>query len=122
LVEQKEVGAITREHANLNDVPTEIRMVSDVGNVLHGQESHLFAITKTIGDLHNGTGEEIQVDPRHPDEYMNPQFEIDVLVDNVGDKAGNKYVPGQKAWVRFQLGKQPLGWQWYRKLQQLLQT
>ena len=33
-----------------------------------------------------------------------------------------KYVVGQKAYVHFKLGKQPLVWQWYRKALQILQT
>src|SRR5262249_40803460 len=32
-----------------------------------------------------------------------------------------RYAPGQKAWVRFKMGKHPLLWQWTRRVLQLLQ-
>ena len=54
------------------------------------------------------------VNPQHPDKLLNDEFEIDVPVNN----PNGKYVPGQKAWVRFKLGRQPLYWQWGRKLLQ----
>ena len=123
--EQKEIGVLTRKDARnplgrVEDLHTEARLISDINTVLYGEHPHLLiqGNTDAIKGLNNTTGEEMQVDPRHPDKLMNPEFEIDVPVAN----PGGKYVPGQKAWVRFKLAKQPLYWQWYRRTLQLLQT
>ncbi len=48
---------------------------------------------------------------------MQRQFEVVVTVDN----PGNRYSPGQQAYVRFKLDKRPLIWQWGRRFWQLIQ-
>ena len=67
------------------------------------------------------TGEEIMVDKTDPNgrKLAAPQFELRVKL-NQND---NEYVqtPGQKAYVRFKLGNQPLIEQWGRRFWQLIQ-
>ncbi|HET6250101.1 MAG TPA: site-2 protease family protein, partial [Tepidisphaeraceae bacterium] len=125
LTEQKEIGVLTSKDSRnpegrIEDLHAEARLAADVGTVLYGERPQLQvqATTKAITSLNNLTGEEPQVDPKHPDKLMNPEFEIDVPVVN----PGGRYVPGQKAWVRFKLAPRSLLWQGYRRLQQLLQT
>jgi putative peptide zinc metalloprotease protein len=125
LTDQKEAGVIVRKDArNLaggaENVKTEVRLTSDIGSVLTGGVPHMKpqALFEIPPELTSATGEEYQVDPKHPNKLIVPQFEIDVPVDN----SVANYVPGQKAWVRFKLGRQPLAWQWYRRVLQLIQT
>ena len=125
LAEQNQAGIIVRKDSRnkeggAENVKTEVRLASDIGTVLTGGIPRLLPspTDEAIPGLNNTTGEEQQVDPKHPNKLQTPQFEIDVPVDN----AANAYVPGQKAWVRFKLGRQPLAWQWYRRVLQLIQT
>ena len=125
LLEQKEAGMITRKDSKnpkggAQNVETRVRLVSDVGNELMGgtPRLHTRATDEGIPGLDSTTGEEQVTDPRHPDKLANKQFQIDVPVVN----PDGRYVPGQKAWVRFKLGRQPLYWQWGRKILQLIQT
>jgi len=126
LLEQKESGVITHIDSknptgDVEKVATEIRLASDISTVMYGGKPLLrpAATDESINpSLTQHGGEDIQANPQHPNKLMNPEFEIDVPLAN----PGSKYVPGQKAWVRFKLGRQPLYWQWGRKVLQILQT
>ncbi|HWE03198.1 MAG TPA: site-2 protease family protein [Tepidisphaeraceae bacterium] len=126
LLEQKESGVIVRKDSKnpsglAENVDAWIRLASDVGTPLKGGAPQLnpYATDKSPGAaVTNQSGEEAAVNPQHPEKLMTDEFEIDVPMQN----PGMKYVPGQKAWVRFKLGKQPLSWQWWRKILQLIQT
>jgi putative peptide zinc metalloprotease protein len=65
-------------------------------------------------------GGDIAPDPTDPkgERPLVKQFEVRVRVIN----DDNKYYPGQRAYIRFQLDKKPLLWQWTRKFLQLLQA
>ncbi len=65
-------------------------------------------------------GGDIAVDPTDPkgEHPLVKEFEVWVRVSNAGDK----YYPGQRAYVRFRVEKKPLLWQWTRRLLQLLQS
>lgn len=115
-----------------------VRLVSDMKTVLTGGKPHLYTAA-TDKPIHEGvitsmTGEEAPLNPRDPTKLEHDEFEVDVPLNNpvVTDSSGNpvlgpegrpqhKYVPGQKAYVRFKLGKEPLYWQWGRKLLQIIQ-
>jgi putative peptide zinc metalloprotease protein len=64
-------------------------------------------------------GGEVMTSPQDPTKPQIRQFEIRVQVDNPGER----YLPGQRAYVRLTLDeKRPLIWQWYRRLLQLIET
>jgi hypothetical protein len=48
----------------------------------------------------------------------NPEFELQVDLDN----PNNEYVPGQRAYVRMTIRKEPLMYQWERAILQLIQS
>ena len=68
--------------------------------------------------LTNAGGEETPVDTRDPTKIQVDELEVGVPLAN----PGGKYVPGQRAYVRFMLDKQPLLRQWTRRFLQLIQT
>jgi len=107
--------------AKAKKLRTEIRLTSDVDTVLVVDRPHKVGAA-TTKPPHPGVttagGEEYAVDPKDPNKLQSDQFEIDVPLANP-DK---KYVVGQKAYVRFKLDKRPLGWQWYRRILQIIQT
>ncbi len=132
LLEQDESELVTRKMREDDDaraadpqatpkLRSEIRLVSDVDTTLVGGAPHRVGAA-TTKPPHPGLtvagGEDHPVDPRDPTKLQSDQFEIDVPVPN----PDGKYVVGQKAYVHFKLGKQPLVWQWYRKALQILQT
>ena len=126
MLEQNDVGVITREDAqnptgDVSKVKAKVRLAADINTELQGGPPHLFtqATDKPVhASLTQIGGQDKPVNPQHPDKMMSEEFEIDVPVDN----SSGKYVPGQTAYVRFKLAKQPLWWQWYRKVLQLIQT
>jgi hypothetical protein len=65
-------------------------------------------------------GGDIAADPSDPkgEHPKERQFIVNVRVDN----PNGHYYPGQRAYVRFQLDKKPLLWEWIRRGYQLLQT
>jgi putative peptide zinc metalloprotease protein len=65
-------------------------------------------------------GGNIAPDPTDPkgEHPLVKQFEVWVRVAN----PGGKYYPGQRAYVRFQVEKRPLLWEWTRRFLQLLQS
>jgi putative peptide zinc metalloprotease protein len=70
-------------------------------------------------------GGELSVNPKDPNgaTLEKPEFPVLVSVDFASAKnPGQRFYPGQKAYLRFDLGKKPLIWQWYRRLGQLMQT
>ncbi len=124
LLEQNESQLITSimdNDAKAKKLRTEIRLTSDIDTVLVGERPHKVGAA-TTKPPHPGVttagGEEYAVDPKDPNKLQSDQFEIDVPLANP-DK---KYVVGQKAYVRFKLDKRPLGWQWYRRILQIIQT
>jgi putative peptide zinc metalloprotease protein len=123
LLEQNQSGMVTRELNAKAPIVVKIRLASDISSVLDGGTP--FPIP--AGTMHaphpsvmSDGGEETPSahDPRDPTRLMNDEFEVDIPLDN----PGQKYVAGQKAYVRFKLAKQPLYWQWTRRLLQLIQT
>jgi putative peptide zinc metalloprotease protein len=65
-------------------------------------------------------GGNIAPDPSDPkgEHPLVKQFEVWVRVAN----PGAKIYPGQRAYVRFQVEKRPLLWEWTRRFLQLLQS
>jgi len=64
-------------------------------------------------------GGAVASDPRDPQgmKLEQPMIIIPIILDN----ADGKYLPGQRAHVRFDLDKKPLVWQWKRRFLQVLQ-
>jgi hypothetical protein len=119
LVEQRESQQVLRDP----NATTQLRPAGRIGTVLKGERiedrgpakatvSHA-ALTMVGGD------NEVALDPSDPSgkRLAVPQFEIRVKL--AAEDAD--FVPGQKAYVRFKLGSQPLMQQWARRFWQLLQ-
>jgi putative peptide zinc metalloprotease protein len=132
LLEQNNSGLVTRllknkatEKAGIKpaqELKTEIRLASDIGNVLDGGTP--FPVSagsqKPPGEaVLQAAGGEQPSDPRDPKKLQSDEFEVDVPVTNPPDK---NYVTGQKAYVQFKLGKEPLMYRWYRRVLQVLQS
>ncbi len=126
LLEQKEAGVITHIDAanptgDAKNVKAFVRLISDIDTILPGGTPQLKPAA-TDKAFHPGvtqhSGEDAPVNPQDPRKLLNPEFEIDVPVNN----PDRKYIPGQKAWVQFKLAPQPLYWQWKRKILQLIQA
>ena len=109
---------------DLRKVPNQIRLVGDIGTVLHATSVLAFPaagesdpINPILGTAGGGT---IQMDPKDPKGATPkfPQFKVELTVDNPGDR----YISGQRAYVRFSMPKRPLLWQWARRFWQLIQT
>ena len=69
-------------------------------------------------------GEDIPLDPTDPSgrKMAVPQFELRVKMPrNTIPDTNARFVPGQKAYVRFKLGREPLIKQWVRRFWQLIQ-
>jgi len=119
LVEQRD----SEQVLNASNAKTEIRPAGDIARILYGTKiqdrgpAHSYAAHPALTQL---GGEEIPVDPSDPSgrKLQTPQFELRVSLD---DKDAT-YVPGQKAYVRFKLDKQPLLEQWGRRFWQLIQS
>jgi hypothetical protein len=65
-------------------------------------------------------------DPSDPkgEKALVKEFEVRVRVQNPRDAQhpDGLYYPGQRAYVRFRVEKEPLLWQWTRRFLQLLQS
>lgn len=100
---------------------TLVRFSGDLGTVVTaaGKPRPMGAATRDLPSpaLAQPGGEEEAVDPKDPTKSMTEQFVLEVPVNNPGEK----YYPGQRAYVRFTLDSRPLIWQWGRKFFQLIQ-
>jgi putative peptide zinc metalloprotease protein len=118
LVEQKD----SQQVLNAHNAKTEIRPSGTLATILYGTgiedrgPAHDYAAHPALTQL---GGEEIGIDPHDPSgkKLQTPQFELRVKL--AADDA--RFVPGQKAYVRFKLDKQPLIEQWGRRFWQLIQ-
>jgi putative peptide zinc metalloprotease protein len=70
--------------------------------------------------LGDHSGGKAPVDPSDKDgkKLMRPQIGLWVVVNN----QDGTYLPGQKAFLRFELERKPLYWQWKRWVEQLIQS
>jgi putative peptide zinc metalloprotease protein len=65
-------------------------------------------------------GGDAPADPSDPkgEKLQHRQFQIWVTLDN----PGGQYLPGQRAFVRFEMDNRTLAWQWTRRIWQLIQS
>ena len=118
LVEQRD----SEQVLNARHPKTEIRPSGMLATILYGTAiedrgpAHDYAAHPALTQL---GGEEIAVDPQDPSgkKLATPQFELRVKLSD----ADARFVPGQKAYVRFKLDRQPLIEQWGRRFWQLIQ-
>src|SRR5678810_183629 len=118
LVEQRD----SQQVLSAQHPKTEIRPSGTLANILYGTgiedrgPAHDYAAHPALTQL---GGEEIAIDPHDPSgkKLQTPQFELRVKL--AADDA--RFVPGQKAYVRFKLDKAPLIEQWGRRFWQLIQ-
>jgi len=106
----------------LSKLQNEVRLVGDVGTVLHASSVLAFpgAVAEVNPALGPNGGGELEMDPRdskgtHP---RVPQFMVEMKVDN----SAGRYIAGQRAYFRFTLEKRPLLWQWANRFMQLIQA
>ena len=120
VLEQRDVDRVVKDPHE----KCEVRFSSDPSTVLEGYDIKLLGsaqdklVSAAVGSGANG---DIAIDPRDPKglKPMIPQFEIRVRLSN----PGNRFLPGQRATVRFQLEKKyPLIAQWSIRFWQLIQT
>lgn len=107
---------------DLNKVPNEVRLVGDMGTILHATSIRAFpgAVDEVSPALGPNGGGDLEMDPRdskgtHP---KVPQFKIELILDN----PGGQYVAGQRAYVRFTMKSHSLIWQWSRRFWQLIEV
>jgi len=102
----------------------QIRLASDVSDVMTATDFTMLdaaqpeLVSAVVG---TGGGGEIAIDPKDPKgtKAAVPQFEVRVQLQN----PDTRYLPGQRATVRFQLKKKyPLIAQWSIRFWQLIQT
>ena len=103
--------------------PAEIRMVSNIGTVLLANSLTVIPGAQTQiphPALTNQGGGDVTPDPKDQTgtKAASPEFELRVYMDN----PGNEYVPGQCAYVRMTIRKEPLMKQWIRDVYQLIQA
>jgi putative peptide zinc metalloprotease protein len=118
LVEQRD----SQQVLSAQHPKTEIRPSGTLATILYGTgiedrgPAHDYAAHPALTQL---GGEEIAIDPHDPSgkKLQTPQFELRVKL--AADDA--RFVPGQKAYVRFKLDKAPLIEQWGRRFWQLIQ-
>ncbi len=119
VLEQRDLDRVIKDSPET----CEIRMSSDAGTVLLGQHPELIGARNELESaaLGTGSGGEVAIDPRDPKgtRPLVPQFEVRVRLVN----PDSRYLPGQRATVRFQLEKKmPLIAQWSIRFWQLIQT
>ncbi len=118
LLEQNESQLVNPQSVN----QTLVRFAGDLGTVVSaaGKPREMGAATRDLPSpaVAQPGGEEEPVDPRDPTKSQAEQFILEVPVNN----PDQKYVAGQRAYVRFKLDHKPLLWQWGRKFYQLIQT
>ncbi|MGH7214558.1 MAG: site-2 protease family protein, partial [Tepidisphaeraceae bacterium] len=119
-LEQRDAQLVSDEPG----APVEVRLIGAVGDEpLQGASVELLKAAQNKvahSALTQQGGGVLQADPRDPSgqTVTVPPFELRVSLNNPGER----YLPGQRAYVRVELEKQPLAKQWWRKLLQLLQT
>ncbi len=108
--------------------PTQVCFAGDVQRVVPARVTAIVAGTQEqlpSAILTTNGGGTITPDPSDP-KGLTPQvrqFEVDVRVANPTDPTnGAQLYPGQTAYVRFRVQKQPLIYTWTRKFLQLLQS
>jgi len=124
LVEQRDSAQVINYVQNGGtNLRTEIRPAGRLYKILAGGEiqnrgATMYAPHPAVTEM---TGEDIAVDRTDPQgrKLASPQFELRVKLS----PNDNEYVltPGQKAYVRFKVGNQPLIEQWARRFWQLIQ-
>ncbi len=106
------------------DPDTQVRVAGDVTRVHQGlgPPKMLHASQENLphASLGSAGGEEAVVDPRDPNKLRaaQEQFEIHVRMDN----PDGRYLPGQRAYIRFTVENKPLLWQWMRRFLQMVQV
>jgi putative peptide zinc metalloprotease protein len=101
----------------------EIRPVGNIGTVLFANSYMVMpGATPSVPHpaLTSQGGGEVQPDPKDQSgtKSANPEFELRVDLSN----PNNEYVPGQRAYVRMTIRKEPLMKQWTRDVLQLIQA
>jgi putative peptide zinc metalloprotease protein len=123
LVEQRDSAqVINYVSRGDNGFKTEVRPAGRIDRILTGKGIEDRGATMYAHPaVTEVTGEEVAVDRTDPEgrKLAAPQFELRVKLD----PNDNDYIqtPGQKAYVRFKLGNQPLIEQWGRRFWQLIQ-
>lgn len=124
-IDQKDAQLVInrQSNANLPKANAEVQVAGDIG-VFH--EAVSFGVwnaadnelTHPLQTLQGGG--EVQPDPKDPSgrKSAGAQFQLRVQFEN----PDNLVVPGQRAYVRIDLEKKPLLWQWTRAFYQLVQT
>jgi putative peptide zinc metalloprotease protein len=119
--ERRAAGHIAADQPNPD---VEVRLVGHVRQLVHGMGEPLLvpAAQSTLPhpSLGHSGGGDIPVNPKDPNGRTSlvPEFEMRVDLAN----PGGAYLPGQRAYLRFNLAKRPLIWQWYRRFLQVIQT
>jgi putative peptide zinc metalloprotease protein len=118
-IDQGDVQLLTEyEHA-----PAEVRMVGKIEKAVPATSYQVepgASFNLPNSALTNQGGGEVAPDP-HDQSGMkaaSPEFELHVNIDN----AENEYIPGQRAYVRMTVRKEPLMYQWKRAVLQLIQA
>jgi putative peptide zinc metalloprotease protein len=103
----------------------EIRLAGAPGKKLVGSveawgAAAVIKLKPELASLTQQSGNELVLNAKDPNGNTldKPQFPVLVRFDNT-DK---QFYTGQTVYLRFDLGKRPLIWQWYRRLGQLMQT
>jgi putative peptide zinc metalloprotease protein len=112
------------------DDPVLVRFAGDVPAVHSASiEAIINAAQDTVPhpSLTHAGGGDAPNDPTDPkgEKALVKEFEVRVRVDNRPDPQNPTkpvYYPGQRAYVRFRVEKEPLLWQWTRRFLQLLQS
>ena len=136
VIDQRD-AELAHAKGNLADPAPEVRLVGWPNRVLYADNPYV--TSAALAELWNPAmslvgGGTIQPDPRDPTgkRPQVPQFELrctlvnpmvsEVDKDEFGDIANPFYQPGQRAYVRLELGRRPLAWQGLRMFYQLIQA
>jgi len=119
-IDQKDFELIPRK---MDDVKVEVRLAGALGSTISGGEMKLppAAVTELVDSaLGSRGGGDLIVDPRDPNgiQTQTPTFEASIKLDNPGEK----FYPGQRAYVRLTLYRRTLAWLWKNKYLQLIQS
>ena len=125
-IAQADAQLVTRRPAEwdkLDKLPIEVRTVGDIASPLPATGYTVVPqATKEIPHpaLTSQGGGEVAPDPKDQSgtKSANPEFELRVELNN----PNNDYVPGQRAYVRMTIRKEPLMIQWKRAIYQLIQA
>jgi putative peptide zinc metalloprotease protein len=118
-IDQDDVQLITENRS----AKTEVRMVGQIDKAVPATGYQVVpGASQTLSHpaLTNQGGGEVAPDPHDQSgtKAANPEFELRVDLDN----PGNEYIPGQRAYVRMTVRKEPLMFQWKRAVLQLIQA